>query len=360
MRNTFLVAWSLMLICAVMPFNVASAKPLNPADLPSDAKWVIHIDFDVLSDTEFASHIREQRPEMTRQIRHWMQEQYGINPQQDLHGLTMFSDTYESHSGAVIVNASFNRSKVESEFASKKDVQKSQTQNHTFYTWDVTKNLDSAIYGDLRRKLDQTPTTFTTDDRQTRERVSDRPDRSRGGSQDRKPVTAVLVDRQTIVFAPTMERAKAVVRLLDGETESLEGIESRLTAGIPQDAFCYGAAIELSKIKQHDGIFPILKQHDHIRWAIGESQGQMFEKVTLVAQDEQVASQMKNAVEGLVSLINVWAADAEHLSKLYQQNLSIRQDGQHLMIDWQGDSHDVFAALQEVRERMVQWKRAMN
>jgi hypothetical protein len=264
-----------------------------------------------------------------------MKERYGIDPREDLKGLTLFSDTYESHSGAAILHAAYDREKVESDVLSKRKVKQTKWQDHTLYTWEVGKRR--------RHRHDE----------DGHHHDSDANHHTDGGG---KTATAVLLDSETVVFAPSENRAKSVVEFLTGDKPSLDR-ESRLVASAPDGAIIYGAAIELESIARHERPFPILKQHKYAMWSAGERNGEVFEELQLHAHNEETARQMEKVLEGLVALGKVWSADMAKLAALYD-DVHIRQEGTQVHVEWHGDTDDTIVALEELVSRVKKWREA--
>jgi hypothetical protein len=100
------------LLMALLPTS-ASAAPLDPAHVPEDAKWVIHVDLKALSETELAERVRENRGQMAVVARAWLQSRYGLDPREGLESVTAFSNTYEAHSGTMILKADYDRARVQ-------------------------------------------------------------------------------------------------------------------------------------------------------------------------------------------------------------------------------------------------------
>ena len=98
---------------------------------------------------------------------------------------------------------------------------------------------------------------------------------------------------------------------------SVQGRRLKLTK-IPEGAVFYGAAITLKKIARHDGVFPILQQHERVVYATGEHNGEVFEQATFVANSEEVAQRMDEAMNGAIALVTLWAADDENLKQIAQ------------------------------------------
>ncbi len=323
----------LTIVCVTAIAGTSRAKQMDPAKIPQEAKWVVHIDHDALSETQLMKLVRDQQSEKINEIRAWMESKLGVDPKQELHSVTLFGESYDRHQGAGIVCAKFDRKKVEEQFSSKVDVKKTESQDCTFYTWDVEKNM-------------------MQEHRKSGRAESNKEAAGKEGIYADTTVTAALADDTTMVFAPTLERAKAVAKLVKGDGQSLEGKDSKLVAKMPKDAFFYGSAIELDKINRSEGLFPVLRQHSFVMWSIGERDGKVFEELTLTANTEEVAEQMKNGVEGLVALGNVWAADSKAIKQLQENKPSIEREGNTVHAKWEGKSADVAAAIDEIKSRI--------
>lgn len=316
--------------------STAMAAPLNPSHVPADAKWVIHIDLEALTDTALAEQVRQNRPEMVKLVRQWFQNRYGIDPREDLIGVTMFSDSYESHTGAMILKAGYDREKVAAELKNNPNVQAESWENQTIYM--VTKPRLGARLNDSNRGEEAAP-------RQRRE-----PRQNEAGANPTKSAI-ILLDDQTAVFASSADRAKAVVGLLQGGSPSLEGKESGLLKELAEGAILYGAAVDLKQIAQHEGIFPILRQHEQIYLSVGEKEGEVFRNLTLVAQSEDVAEQMKKSLEGAVAFGKVWSAGSENLTRIVE-GVEVTREGNTVHFQGRSDTETVLGALGEVRERL--------
>lgn len=347
-RISTLLALPLFMLLAPVS---ASASPLDPAHVPAEAKWVIHLDLSALTETELAQRVREKRPQMVQGLRQWMQQRYGIDPREDLDSLTLFSESYQSHTGTMILKADYDRQKVQSELEAKEGVETESWMDHTLYTVDKRK-MEGA--NGKSRSYDRPATAGgQADDRDTApsEPADADVQAERGDDEPGRTITLVLVDDQTVIFGSSPENAKEAVSLVKGNYPSLKGKRGELLDALPEGAIFYGAAVKLDSISQHEGIFPILSQHQRIVWAIGQQDDEIYEKLTLVANSPEVAEQMKTIIEGFVAFCNVWAADNETLSGLVQAT-EVRIEDQTVHAEWRGETGDVVAALAEVRQRL--------
>lgn len=287
----------------------AVAGPLDPAHLPEDAKWVVHVDFEQWHETVLAKKLEEKKPRMMKGARAWLKQEYGIEPKEDLFGMTMFSDTYKSHTGTVILFAKFDREKVVEKLEKEGDYEKTSWNDLTVYT------------------------------------------KEKHG----KKAATILLDGDKTIVASSVDRAKAAVQLLKGEAKSMKGKDSPLIGNVPAGSVVYGAAVDLKSIAEHDGVFPILRQHEQVVYAVGNDGDEVFEQIELTAASEETAEAMQKVLEGFVALGCVWAADDEGLQKV-MKDVKVSREGKLVASRYRGSTEDVSAALSEFGKRVEQWK----
>lgn len=343
-----LIATATVMSCVASP--KVQAKDLNPAHVPADAKWVLHVDLDQLLDTELAQTVRERRPEIVQGIRQWIQQQYGIDPRSDLRSVTMFSKDYEEYTGSVVIQAKYDPQKVRQQLQQAEQLQKTQWDNLTLYTFQVAEHKGNAKY-DTGRNFEGRRGNRRTAQRQSRD-VSGKVGHDQSGG---KEMTVVLLDQDTIVFGSSVENAKDVVGLLRGDQPSLRGKESQLLGDGATDAIMYGAAIKLNNITKQDLPMPVLKQHESINWVFGSEDDQLYETATLVGQSEDVAEKMEQVVRGFLAYETLWAADSEALTELVEA-VEVTRDGKQLKVDWKAETDTVIAGLDDLMNRFEDWR----
>ncbi len=83
--------------------GASRAEQMDPAKILQEAKRVVHIDQDALSETQLMKLVRDQHSEKIDEIRAWMESKLGVDPKQKLHSVTLFGECYDRHQGAGIV-----------------------------------------------------------------------------------------------------------------------------------------------------------------------------------------------------------------------------------------------------------------
>jgi len=312
---------------AILP-TALMAGPLNPEQVPADAKWLAHVDLAALDETKALKEVRGIWPQRTEKLRSWMQENYGIDPREDFESVTLYGTGYAKGDCVLILTADYSEDKVRSLIQSQQDVKKTEWRDHTIYTCKA---------GDKK-----------SDDGQ------DSSAKNKGwGDGESKKVAWVLVDDDTIVYAKSPRGVKDAVETIEGHVASLEGKDSKLTSDLPHGAVAYAAAERLDSIP-HDGLmFPVLRQLEHGCYALGERDGKLFDELKLVARNEEVASQLKQVIDGYAALCKVSVSDSKPLSKM-MDNVQVQQNGATVKASWNGDV-DRFAQalrnLKSVRQR---------
>lgn len=330
----------LSVIAVVTMLGGVDAAELNPAQIPADAKWLIHINQEKLSDLEVIETLRYMYPKIDNAIRQWFKNRYGIDPQDDLRSLTMFSRDYRAHTGTVLLQTEYDEEKIKailrkSDLSKKRDgLKQTKWKDHTLYTVTLAKHDHEHKYG---------------------EASSDREEHDLSGG---KQMTVYFGD-ELIVLASSVSNAKSVLQLLEGDAPSLQGRDSPLIAEAPAGAVIYGAAIDLSSLDQHTIFFPLLRQQQQCVYAFGQRDGKLFETLTLTAQSQEVAKKTTEVLEGLIAYEQLCAAGSEPLTRL-MNNVQLTGSGTETRVTWEGDSELVVAAVRDFGDRVDQWMKVLD
>lgn len=304
------------------------AAELDPAKVPADAKWVLHFDMEEVLGGKIAEEVRQSRPKLTEMARSWIIGQYGIDPREDLRSVTMFSRSYHSYTGTVILEAKYDAEKVKAVIRKNAEHKTTEWNDHTLHTVTLAKHRHEVHKGEQANGHDPS-----------------------GG----KEMTVVFVDEDTVLFASSVENAKESLKLLAGDAESLEGSNSELLAGDWKEAVMYGAAIDLQEVDKSNAPMPVLKQHEKITWAFQERDGKLHEDAMLVAESEEVATDMEEFVRGIVAYERLWAAESESLKKIVD-SVEVSRDGKKVMVRWEAESELVVKAIDDLLARYQEWK----
>ncbi|QDV44550.1 hypothetical protein Enr13x_44160 [Stieleria neptunia] len=320
LRQAWLPLCSILFLSTV-GLSSSKAEGLDPSHVPADAQWLVHVDYESLSDSQVWQKLRSEKPMLRKMAQGWMKQRYGIDPPKDLKSLTMFSRDYREYTGTVLIQANFDADKIEKLLSKAMNHRKTQWQDHTLHTITLSKQKPS-------------------DD---------------GPSGDQE-MTIVMVDSDTILLASSVPNGKEALKLLSGESPSLDGKESPLLTDKVEDAWMYGAAINLAELKKHPIAMPILAQHQQITWSFGkQSDGTLYEQADFVAKSEDVAGKMKTVLDGIVAYELLWADGSTPMTTM-MKSVEVKRDGRTAGFRWRGSSEQVVAAMDDVFERLQTWK----
>lgn len=363
--------WASMAMIACLAVSsqltVAQAEDLNPAHVPKDAKWVMHINYEAFSDSKLADQIRRENSATADALKNWMQEKFGIDPPEELLDLTAFSRDHGDSIGSAIVNAKYDATKLETMLRKAKDHRTTDFNGNTIHIVTVEPEIGEQGQGAARGTAGQQPgrTQQTLNQQRPNQQRPNQPGQERrrtatiadqGFGELEQQVAVVMVDQDTLVLASTEGNAKNTLQLLAGDAPSLDGADTPLLTDRVDKAWAYAAAIDLQQLKEANIALPVLAQHERITWSFGkQDDGKFYERANLVAQSEDVASKMLTVVQGVIAYEELWAADNKSLQALID-NAEIEQKGKEVGVQWQGEDNQVVAAMDVLAARVDAWK----
>lgn len=302
-----------LLALLVAPISEILAGSFQPEYVSADAQWVIHLDFDHGRETSIAQWFRDQRVDSPR-VRDFagtFQERTGIDPDHDLHGLTMYGTSYEPHTGAAVLFADYSTDRVVNLLNNQRDYQTTTYGGETLHSWKETGGRNQA---------------------------------------EGYRVTAAFPKSKVIVAGRTVEEVKAALDVLAGKGASLKGKSSPLTADLPKGAMFHGAAIDLGSLQRSQPALTILQQGKRMSVNFGEQQEELFFNSEFVAGTQQVAQQIQQLVEGFRANLALQAKEAPEPVKLIDK-LKVARDENTVRIEWRAKSADVLPVLERLQQR---------
>lgn len=305
-----LVALTALLIA---PISETPAGTLQPEYVSADAKWVIHLDFDHGRQTSIAQWFRDQRVDSPR-VRDFagtFQERTGIDPDHDLHGLTMYGTSYEPHTGAAVLFADYSKDRIVNLLNNQRDYQTTTYGGEALHSWKETGGRDQA---------------------------------------EGYRVTAAFPKANIIVAGRTVEEVKTALDVLAGKGTSLKGKSSPLTADLPKGVLFHGAAIDLDGLQRSQPALTILQQGKRMAVNFGEQQEELFFHSEFVAGTQPVAQRIQQLVEGFRANAALQANEAPEPLKLIDK-LKVSREENAVRIEWRAKSVDVLPVLERLQQR---------
>jgi hypothetical protein len=286
MKNPSLkISLALGLICACAPG--AWASPLQRADVVADPAWVVHLDFDAFRPTSIGQYIASEmdKPEAQAKLAAF-QAMFNLDLRKQLHSATLYGTGAAPGDGVLLIYGEFDSGRLVTMAKAAKDYSTSEHGGHTIHSW-----LDQ----NKKRKHESDPRTFAA---------------LQGGR---------------LIFG---QREAAVTRALD----VLDGGASLATSGnFPQlgapgtTSFIQGAARKFD-IPGSDPNAAIFRLSKVIQLDIGEAHQQLSARLTLTANDEEIARNIASIAQGLLALVKLQGGDNPDAAKLANA-LALKQDG---------------------------------
>ncbi|HUS39033.1 MAG TPA: hypothetical protein VMX74_06265 [Pirellulales bacterium] len=309
-----LIAVVLTAVCGNLPD--ASAKPLDLKDVSADASWLGHLDFDAMRESTVVQKMMEQQKHKKRMA--FAAKMLGMNPEQDLHGMTFYGNETGKHTGVMILHAKVDRDRV-------------MGMAKMIPSREVTKHREHEIHQWTHK--------------------------SRHGSRNRT-VAAAFYGDEWIVFASSIDLLKTAVDVLDGKAPSLTN-DSSLAGNIPAGTTMLMRAEGLSDAELPDKC-KLARQTKSFRFVTGEHDGQSFYRSRAEMTNKEVASQVQELVEGLRALGQIHVGDNESGRKLVD-DLRVKTNGTTVSVLWKGPASDVWTMIEThkkiFKEKMEKYRK---
>ena len=325
---TSTVAASALVAAVVLGSAVgtAQAAPLDASSVAAGAKWVVHVDFDAARDSKVGQHIREKAlaDEHVKKALAKLQDEFGFDPEKDLHGATLYGTDFTPHTGVLIVYAVADKDKVMSHLKSKKDfiTLKTDDGQHELYTWTEHMGHGNGGHGNG----------------------------GHGNGDHKHTVWAAFPKHGVGVFADSAGDLKAALDVLGGKGGL--ATDSSLLPNAPKGTVFSGAVAGLSAVKLPTRL-PMAKQVDSISFAAGESDGEDFDHIKVGMTNGDTAKQVKSIIDGVQAMAALRLGDHPEALKMVNA-LKASADGKTLSIDWKASSDDVIKFAEKACEFMKQ------
>jgi hypothetical protein len=156
----------------------------------------------------------------------------------------------------------------------------------------------------------------------------------------------------TVVLGSGLETVKQAVDVLSGSAPNAEaaGIFKQAVLSA-EGAFFQVAANSVSELANHHHRAALLKKTDELGAVIGENDGQFYINLSLGAESEEVAGNVKKMIEGMIAFMTI-AAGSEHpgLGELARK-LDISNVDRTITIYFESTPESVFAFLKEIWQK---------
>jgi hypothetical protein len=300
-----------------------AAGPLVAGHIPADAKWVCHLNVDAVraSDLAKACHEHCSKQEGYEKKLQACTDKLGMNPMQDILGVTVYDTTYERHHGVVLVHVrKVDKNKLLALLKEKHpDHKVSEHAGRKLYTWTAKKRWH--------------------------------------GEHE---MTACMADNKTIVMSRCPKRVQKALDVIMGKGKSLAE-DSPLLERVPKKAMLVARAIDVDVEYKKTTRCPVLKNCSSASATFQEKKGTLSVQYQLVADTEEKAKRFKAIVDGMQAMAALRFADDEAAASLANA-LKTKAKGTAVSITWKAPTEDILSVMKKKMERWHRmkdhWKKA--
>lgn len=263
------------------------AGPLQRADVIADPVWVLHVDCDALKQTSLGRALLAEldKPEAQKKFAA-MKAVFNVDPRKDLHGVTLYGAAKSEADGVVVAYADFDAARLVTLVEANKDYESTTHGSHTVHSWIDEKK---------KEKDGVKPRTYG----------------------------AIYKGKVLIIGQKEMRVAEALDVMDKSKPNLTTSTQFAKLGGSGAGGFIIGAARKLD-LPGNDPGATVLKQSKAFWLNVSESQGRAEAKLSLEAEDAEVARQMGDVCRGLVAIMTL-QKDKPEAVKL-AQGLAISQE----------------------------------
>ncbi len=286
--------------------GLAHAAPLDPATVSSDAKWLIHVDFDAAHESGIIKHLHDtvMKDDHVKEAVKKFEDATGMDPHKDLHGITLYGTNFKMHSGVLIVYANADHEKAKALVKEHHDDMK-ETKVEGAETWTWTEH---------HGKHEQT-------------------------------VYVAFPKKGTAVVAGNEDDLKGALATLGGKDGLSSG--SRLLGDTPKGTIYQVAVIGLDKAELPVKL-PLLQKISRLRVVAGDNDGEAFKHGRVSTTDAETAEDLSKMAEGLRAVIDLHLGDKMADIKKMIDAAKISAADSTLKVDWTGSDEQVNKALDQI------------
>jgi len=278
----------LMLLSAVLILSSPGwAKPLNPRQVPAEAKWLVHVDFNMFAESETWDLISQEISDKNQKKIDAITTLFGSDPTKDLFGVTLFGSDANEENAVAIINGRFNRKKLLALLALNEAYAETEYNGQILYHW-----------------------------------VDER---------DNKAKVGIFATESLIVISQSEPPVQSMVDLLAGKADSLANQPTAPFSALtktPQGAIMVMAAGGLTQLRRDDKQNVFLQNSKTIVVFAGEKQGEMFLNANLTTDTPEAAMQIEQALIGMKAFVAMNHAEQPEMISLLQAIILKRNENQ--------------------------------
>ena len=274
----------------------AHAAPLDRTQVPADAKWVVHIDWDAAKAAQVAGKVYQEwlshgiAHESLKDIR----ETIGMDLLEDVRGITFYASRFEAYGGVVLIRAKkINKPRLMEVLEANASHQVRRVDGHEVHTCvQEVEALKSTLAG-------------------------------------------CFYGPNLVVISRKAQEVEAALKVLDGKTPSLVGSGSPLDRAATKGTIFQGGVIDLSALSNEDLPFvsPIIRHADRVAVDMGEDDGEVFVRLRIKTPTAEIAGRLRDVIVGFRGMTGLERSNDQYILDALDA-LAITSQRATVAVDW--------------------------
>lgn len=291
----------------------AGAAPLDRRQVATDAKWLVHLDFDAMRAAKTAQGIQEKwlSGAVARRRLEEVQRTIGMDPLRDLRSITLYGTRFTRSTGVVLVRAKMDRQRLLGLLKHEPSHRITSYGDYELHRWTQNK-----------------------------------------GKQDEHTVTGCFHGAETLVLGRVAAEVKTALDVLDAKVPHLTEANSLLSEQAPEGTVLQARAAGLAEADLPVQS-PISRQIDGLSLVVGEHEGEVFALARLVAKTNEAAGQIRSVLEGFLALARLQANGEEEAIAVLEA-IQLRVNEKTVTVECRGPHEEVLKLMEQVTNRQAE------
>ena len=303
-RSRFSCCSSCLAVLVALPL---AAAPLDPAVVPGDAVWLMHLDMDAARASTVMKRVHDRVLAMHPHAGTMFEmaaKMTGSDPRKDLAGVTVFGFDTNKRNAVMVVRGRANREFLTRMVEKAPDHRTMEHQGRTLHSWT----------------------------------------HKRGHGGHAETLVGGFFADDVIVIARSEAHVKNAFDVLDGKQPAVAA-DSPLAGRVRPGSILVARAAAVNP----DTKCPVLRQGKAFRVALGEHEGTSFYRARLAMDSSGAAGNVEGVVKGFVSLVMLRWGEQESV-KAMAAAVQTAVEGDTCDIAWDGSAEEVWKIFSKVAD----------
>ncbi len=288
---------TLMLLSAALTLSASLyAAPLNQTHIPAEAKWVIHLDVNMLTSSELWKTAGPYIIDENQNKIDWFTNLFGFDPTKDIYAATLYGIDSNEENAVFILYGQFNKEKLISLLKQNEYYAESEYQGQKLYHW-----------------FDE---------------------------KDNKKKVGIFASDSMIVISQSQQQVQEMIDLMAGRKIALQNQKDAPLAKLvesPENAIIILAADGLAQLNKNKKDDVVSKNAKTISAVAGEKNGNMYLHANLTADSQEATIQIEQILCGIKAFVELKHANNSKLMSILQ-TADIQRDENILSFSFQCSS----------------------